>query len=78
MKIFTFNQIKEFCKAHYEEYLEESGLTILIDFNVQGNVKETGFTDLVEYEGAEDSTWQYAGHDMYGDNNHVFKFKRAA
>lgn len=78
MKIFTFNQIKEFCKAHYEEYLNEPGLTILIDFNVQGNVKETGFTDLAEYEGTEVSTWQYAGHEMSGDNAHVFKFKRPA
>ena len=78
MKIFTFKQIKEFCKAHYEEYLNEPGVTILIDFNVQGNVKETGFTDLVEYEGTEVSTWQYVGYEMLGDNSHIFKFKRTA
>lgn len=78
MKIFTFKQIKEFCKTHYEEYLNEPGLTILFDFNAQGDVKETGFIDLVEYEGTEASTWQYAGHDMLGDNVHVFKFKRTA
>lgn len=78
MKRFTFNDIKEFCKAHYEEYLNEPGLTILIDFDVQGHVKEMGFTDLVEYEDTEVSTWQYAGHDMFGDNAHAFKFKRTA
>lgn len=77
MKRFTFKQIKEFCKAHYEEYLNEPG-AILIDFDVQGHVKEVGFTDLVEHEGTEVSTWQYDGHEMTGDNNHVFKFKRAA
>ena len=78
MKIFTFKQIKEFCKVHYEEYLNEPCLTILIDFNTQGTVKETGFIDLVEYEGTEDSTWQYDGYEMPGDNVHVFKFKRTA
>lgn len=77
MKNFTFKQIKEFCKAHFEEYLDEVGV-ILIDFDVQGHVKEVGFTDLVEYEGTEVSTWQYAGYDMLGENFHVFKFKRAA
>lgn len=78
MKKFTFNQIKEFCKAHYEEYLNEPDLIILFDFNTQGDVKETGFIDLVEYEGTEASAWQYAGHEMPGDNVHVFNFKRTA
>lgn len=77
MKKFTFNQIKEFCKAHYEEYLEEIG-TILIDFIDHDSVKEMGVTDMVEVEETEDSTWQYAGYDMLGDNAHVFKFKRTA
>lgn len=77
MKNFTFNQIKEFCKKHYEEYLNEPG-AIMIDFDIQGHVKEMGFTDLVDYVGTEDSTWQYAGYDMLGDNAHVFKFKRTA
>lgn len=43
MKIFTFKQIKEFCKTHYEEYLNEPGLTILIDFNAQGGCERNGF-----------------------------------
>lgn len=77
MKKFTFNQIKEFCKKHYEEYLNEPG-AILFDFKVQGAVKEIGFTDLVESEDTEVSTWYYDGHEMTGDNNHVFKFKRTA
>lgn len=77
MKKFTFNQIKGFCKAHYEEYLNEPG-AIMIDFDVQGHVKEMGFSDLVEHDGAEDSTWQYAGYDMLGVSTHIFKFKRAA
>ena len=77
MKKFTFNQIKEFCKAHYEEYLEEID-TILIDFIDHDSVKEMGVTDMVEVEETEDSTWQYVGYDMLGDNAHVFKFKRIA
>ena len=77
MKKFTFNQIKEFCKAHYEEYLEEIG-AILIDFIDHGSVKEMGVIDLVEAEETEVSTWQYVGYEMLGDNAHIFKFKRTA
>lgn len=77
MKKFTFNAIKEFCKKHYEEYLDEPG-AIMVDFDVQGHVKELGFSDLAEYEGAEVSTWQYVGYDMLDENYHVFKFKRTA
>lgn len=77
MKTFTFNDIKEFCEKHYEEYLNELG-AIRFDFNTQGHVKEMGFTDLVEYEGTESSTWQYAGYDMPVENYHVFKFKKIA
>lgn len=77
MKKFTFNQIKEFCKKHYDEYVDEPGV-IMIDFEVQGHVKEMGFTYLVGYEGTKVGTWQYAGYDMFPDNTHVFKFKRTA
>ena len=79
MKNFTFNDIREFCKTHYGEYMEEPETAITFDFNAQDFTRKMGFIDLAEGADIElDGVWQYVGHDMFGKNKYIFKFKRIA
>lgn len=80
MKKFTFNDIREFCKTHYGEYMEEAETAITFDFNNgQDFTGKTGFLDLAGGADIElDGVWVYDGYDMFGDNRYMFKFKRIA
>ena len=83
MKTFTLTEIKDFCKAHYKEYMGEATLAILFDFIDQGHVIKTSFLTLVKDVVDEDSlalggVWKYAGSDMLNQDMYVFKFKRIA
>lgn len=79
MKKFTFNDIKEFCKTNYWEYLGEKGVVIKFSFIYHGHRKITTFMDLVVGKDNELSgTWQYLGCGMFGENMYMFNFKRIA
>lgn len=79
MKKFTFNDIKEFCRGHYHEYMGESKVAIVFSFISQDSNRKMGFLDLVEGTDTELSgTWQYDGYDMFGENKYMFNFKRIA
>lgn len=79
MKTFTFNDIKEFCKAHYIEYLGEAEVTIAFSFLDRGIRRTITFLDMVE--GAESGlsgTFEYLGCGDFGENLYRFNFKRIA
>lgn len=79
MKKFTFNDIKEFCKTHYREYMSEPETAIVFSFTCPDFVRKTGFVDIVEcVDAAIDGKWVYDGYDMFGKNKYIFNFKRIA
>lgn len=79
MKKFTFNDVKEFCKKHYGEYMQEEGTAITFSFIGQDSTRKMGFLDLAEGTESELSgTWQYVDCDTFGKNGYVFNFKRTA
>lgn len=78
MKKFTFNDIKQFCKEHYEEYLEEGDVKIMFDFLGWGYVRKTSFDTLAQNEIELSGTWAYEGCDMLSPDIYDFKFKRIA
>lgn len=79
MKTFTFNDIKEFCKTNYWDYLGEKGLTIVFSFIDQGFRRNKSFLDLaVGTHNELSGMWQYDGYDMFGENRYMFNFKRIA
>lgn len=79
MKKFTFNDIREFCRAHYEEYMRETETAITFSFIGQHSTRKMGFLDLAEGTESElNGTWQYDGYDMFGENGYMFNFKRIA
>lgn len=78
MKKFTFNDIKQFCKAHYEEYLEQGDVTIVLDFIGWGYVRKTSFGTLAQNNLELRGTWAYEGCDMLSPDTYNFKFKRTA
>lgn len=79
MKKFTLNDIKEFCKAHYYDYLGEAKVVIMFSFLDQGVRRTTTFIDLVEGKGSDvRGTFEYIGYGVLGENKHVFNFKRIA
>ena len=79
MKRFTFNNIKEFCRAHYVEYIREAETGIVFSFSGQHFTIKKSFLELATGTGADLSgVWKYVGHDMFGDNKYMFKFKRIA
>ena len=81
MKKFTFNDIKQFCKEHYEECLEgleQSDVTIFFDFIGWGYVRKTSFSTLAQNEIDLRGTWAYEGCDMLSPDIYDFKFKRIA
>lgn len=79
MKKFTFNDIREFCKAHYGEYMGEPETAIAFKFNDQDFTRKAGFTDLAGGADIElNGVWIYDGYDMLGVNDYMFNFKRIA
>ena len=79
MKKFTFNDIKEFCKAHYEEYMCEPETAIVFSFECPDFVRKTTFIDMAEcVDAALDGKWVYDGYKTFGDNRYIFKLKRIA
>lgn len=78
MKKFTLEQIKEFCRAHYGEYLQERNLVIRVDFISEDYVKKISFSNLAISECYFSGLWRYAGCDTVDSNIHIFKFKRIA
>ena len=78
MKKFTLNDIKQFCKEHYEEYLEDLSTAIVFDFLGWGYVRKTSFGTLAQNEIELDGTWVYEGCDMLSPDIYNFKFKRIA
>lgn len=79
MKTFTFNDIKEFCKTHYREYLAETETAITFSFLDQGYRRTTTFIDMVEgRESGLSGTFKYLGYAELVENIHMFNFKRIA
>lgn len=78
MKKFTLNDIKEFCKKHYEEYLQERDLVIMVDFITDDYVKKVTFSSLAQSEHYFGGVWVYDGCDRSGDDAYNFNFKRIA
>lgn len=79
MKIFTFKQIKEFCKAHYREYLGEVEVTILFSFLDRGFRRTITFLDITKgVESGLSGTFEYLGCGDFGENVYIFNFKRTA
>lgn len=78
MKKFTLNDIKQFCKEHYEEYLEQRDVAIVFDFIGWGCVRKTSFGTLAQNEIEFGGTWVYEGCDMLSADIYNFKFKRIA
>ena len=79
MKKFTFNDIKEFCKEHYGEYMREVETAIVFRFIDQDKKNCFTFLELANSVGPDlGGMWQYADCDMFGENKYVFKFKRTA
>lgn len=79
MKTFTFNDIKEFCKTHYREYLGEAEVTIAFSFLDRGIRRTITFPDMVEgMESVLSGTFEYLGCGDFGKNKYIFNFKRTA
>lgn len=78
MKKFTLNDIKRFCKEHYEEYLEDLRTVIVFDFIGEGFIRETTFGTLAQNEIELSGTWVYEGCDMLSPDIYNFNFKRIA
>lgn len=79
MKTFTFNDIKEFCRTHYREYLEETKTAIIISFLDQGYRRTTTFLGMAEGTESELSgTFKYLGCGELVENTYMFNFKRIA
>lgn len=79
MKIFTLNDIKEFCKAHYRDYMKEAETAIVFSFIDQGFTRKITFLELANSVGPDiDGMWQYVDCDMFGKNKYIFNFKRTA
>lgn len=79
MKKLTFNDIKEFCKEHYGEYMMETETAIVFSFIDQGFTRKITFLELAE--GMEldlGGMWQYVDCDMFGKHKYIFNFKRIA
>ena len=79
MKRLTFNDIKEFCKEHYGEYMRETETAIVFSFIDQGFTRKITFLELAG--GMEldlGGMWQYVDCDTFGENGYVFNFKRIA
>lgn len=79
MKTFTFNDIKEFCKTHYREYLAETETAITFSFLNQGYRRTTTFIDMAEGMAyGLSGTFKYLGYAEFGENKYMFNFKRIA
>lgn len=79
MKKFTFNDIKEFCKTHYKEYMREAKTAIMFSFIAQDFTRKITFLELsVGEEPDLGGMWKYVGCDTFGDNKYIFNFKRTA
>lgn len=79
MKKFTFNQIKEFCKTHYREYLGEAEVAIVFSFLDKGIRRTITFIEMVEgMESGLSGTFEYLGCGDFGENRYMFNFKRIA
>lgn len=79
MKQFTFNDIKEFCKNHFMEYMGEAETAIVIKFIDDEGYVRAGFLDLCNDTAEEVSgVWLYVDYDMFGENRYMFNFKRIA
>ena len=79
MKTFTFNDIKEFCKTHYREYLGEVEVSIVFSFLDKGLRRTITFLELaVGMELDLGGMWQYVGCGDFGENKYMFNFKRIA
>lgn len=79
MKKLTFNDIKEFCKEHYGEYMMETETAIMFSFIDQGFTRKITFLELaVGMELDLGGMWQYVDCDMFGKHKYIFKFKRIA
>lgn len=79
MKKFTFNDVKEFCKKHYGEYMKEAETAIVFSFIGQDVTRKITFLELVEgMEPDLGGMWQYVDCDMFGKHKYIFKFKRTA
>lgn len=79
MKKLTFNDIKEFCKEHYGEYMRETETAIVFSFFDQGFTRKITFLELAGSAGPDlDGMWQYVDCNMFGKNKYIFNFKRTA
>lgn len=79
MKRFTFNDIKEFCKSHYRDYMMEVETEIEFSFIDQGFTRKITFLELANIAGPDlGGMWQYVDCDMFGKNKYIFNFKRTA
>ena len=79
MKTFTFNDIKEFCKTHYREYLGEAEVAVVFSFLDKGLRTTITFTDMAEgVEYGLSGTFKYLGCGDFGENKYMFNFKRIA
>lgn len=79
MKRFTLDDIKEFCKAHYEDYMGETETAIAFSFLDRGFRRTITFLEMVEgMESGLSGTFEYLGCGDFGENKYMFNFKRAA
>ena len=78
MKKFTLKDIKEFCKAHYGEYLKERAVVIAFDFITEDYARRVSFSNMVVCEPYFHGVWVYDGCDEPGGAIYIFKFKRIA
>lgn len=79
MKRLTFNDIKEFCKEHYGEYMRETETAIVFSFIDQGFTRKITFLELAEgMEPDLGGMWQYVDCDMLIPDIYNFNFKRTA
>lgn len=79
MKKFTFNQIKEFCKEHYGEYMRETKTAIVVSFIARDFTRKITFLELAGgMEPDLGGMWQYVDCDMLSPDIYDFKFKRIA
>ena len=79
MKKFAFNDIKEFCRTHYMEYMREAETAIVFSFIGQHFTVKKTFLELATGTGSDlGGVWQYVGDDTFGENKYIFNFKRIA
>lgn len=79
MKILTFNDIKEFCKEHYGEYMRETETAIVFSFLDKGIRRTITFIEMAEgMESGLSGTFEYLGCGDFGENRYMFNFKRIA